>query len=602
MSFLNYFRGINFQTKILFLIFFDFFLILCSSFLTEIIYLGYVPQIANALFLYIILAILFYSIFSFYFKIYKQLNRFFGLYLLQNIFIVTVLIIVFLYSSKIIYDFRYLNANFIILQNLLFLFLIVLSRITIQKLYFHETNLKKNKINTIIFGAGNDGINLYRRLKNSSKYNFVGFVDEDINKIGRFADDLKIYSLSGIFSLKKKINISKCYLCIPSATSLKFKELEQIFKTNKIQLEDLKKNISNNYNLPSEINGNNKIDNLGYVKSFLENKTALVTGAAGSIGQEICVQLKNLNVRKIYCLDSNEYSLAKLKKKIESLNFENFEYVLLDLTNKNLLDNFFKTNKIDIVFHAAAHKHVDIVEENIIYSCGNNLKSILNTLEACSASQIKNFVFISTDKAVRPSNVMGLSKRCGELLTYYYSQKDTNNNYCSVRFGNVIGSSGSLLEILRKQVYDGGPITLTDKKATRYFMTISDAVSLVLKSTSLKKNGKILVLNMGKPINIYELIKSFLKENNLSEKNLSDREDKKSVEIKIIGLRKGEKLHEELFYDDKFEKCDEMIFSENINKKYANFDLKKFDDEFNHFLQTNSSSDVIKFLKNFSDL
>ena len=274
----------------------------------------------------------------------------------------------------------------------------------------------------------------------------------------------------------------------------------------------------------------------------------------------------------------------------------------MDLTNKDLLDNFFHSKQIDIVFHAAAHKHVDIVEENINYSCRNNLKSILNVLKACNSSNIKNFVFVSTDKAVRPTNIMGLTKRCGELITYYFSQKNLSNNYCSVRFGNVIGSSGSLLEILRKQVHDGGPITLTDKKATRYFMTISDAVSLVLKSTSLKKNGKILVLNMGKPINIYQLIKSFLKENSLSENNFSDPQVKNSIEIKTIGLRKGEKLHEELFYDDKYEKCDDMIFSENIDEKYSKIDLDKFEKELNDFINANSNIEVRQFLKTFANL
>ena len=602
MRFLNFFRQINLQTKILLLLLFDFFLIASSSFLTEIIYLGYIPILANALFLYIFIYVISYSFFSYFFKVYKQLNRFFGIYYLQNVFLAISLSSLSLFLFKFIYDFRYLNLNFVILQSLTFLILITILRVFIQKLYFHNSKSDQNKFNTIIFGAGSEGINLYRRLKINSNYNFVAFVDEDINKIGRFADGLQVYSISGIQLLTKKINITKCFLCIPSASSLKLKEIVQTLKSNNIEVIELKKNETDYYNLPTEINRSNKLKDLTHVLRFIENKTAVVTGAAGSIGQEICTQLKNLNVKKIYCLDSNEYSLARLKKKIESLNLKNFEYVLLDLTNKDLLDAFFQSKKIDIVFHAAAHKHVDIVEDNIEYSCRNNLKSIMNTLEACKISKVKNFVFISTDKAVRPTNIMGLTKRCGELITYNYSQMDTTNNYCSVRFGNVIGSSGSLLEILRKQVYDGGPITLTDKKASRYFMTISDAVSLVLKSTSLKKNGKILVLNMGNPINIYELVKSFLKENNLREKETSKFKDKDSIEIKIIGLRKGEKLHEELFYDKNYEKCDEMIFSESIPNKFANLDLKKFENELDKFISTSSGSDIKQFLKTFANL
>lgn len=602
MTFLDFFRKINYQAKILLLVLFDFFLIVASSFLTEIIYLGYVPLAANALILYIFLYIVIYLILSHLFKVYKQLNRFFGIYYLQNISKVISLVVIFLFVFKIIYDFRYLNINFIVLQNLLFLILVFVSRIFIQKLYFHNSSFNKEKINTIIFGAGFEGINLYRKLQNNSNFNFIAFVDEDINKIGRFADDLQIYSIAGIQLLSKNLKISKCFICIPSASSLKLKELTQLLKSYQIEVIDINKNQISLYNLPNEINGNNKIDNLNYVQKFLQNRNALVTGAAGSIGQEICMQLRNLNVKKIYCLDSNEYGLAKLKKKIESLNLNNFEYALLDLSNKDLVNAFFNTNEVDIVFHAAAHKHVDIVEENIVYSCQNNLKSIINTLDACNQHKIKNFVFISTDKAVRPSNVMGLTKRCGELITYYYSQKEKSNNYCSVRFGNVIGSSGSLLEILRKQIYDGGPVTLTDKMASRYFMTISDAVSLVLKSTALKKNGKILVLNMGKPINIYSLIKSFLKENNLIEKNSNESDQKKSIEIKIIGLRKGEKLHEELFYDENREKCDDMIFSENIGKKFADINLLEFNQKLNQLIKKSSSSEIKIFLKSFADL
>ena len=491
MSYLNFFRQVNYQTKILLLFLFDVFLISISSFLTEIIYLGYVPRLANALFLYIFVYVIFYSFFSYFFKVYKQLNRFFGIYYLQNVFLVITSVSLSLILFKFIFDFRYLNLNFIILQGLVLLILITISRVFIQRLYFHKTENGQNKYNTLIFGAGSEGINLYRRLKINSDYNFIAFIDEDINKIGRFADDLQVYSISGIQYLKKKINISKCFVCVPSASSLKLREIGQILNYNNIEVVELNKNKIENYNLPIEIKRSNILKDSTNVQSFIENKTALVTGAAGSIGQEICTQLKNLNAKKIYCLDSNEYSLAKLKKKkIESLKLKNFEYILLDLTNKDLLDNFFHSKQIDIVFHAAAHKHVDIVEENINYSCRNNLKSILNVLKACNSSNIKNFVFVSTDKAVRPTNIMGLTKRCGELITYYFSQKNLSNNYCSVRFGNVIGSSGSLLEILRKQVHDGGPITLTDKKATRYFMTISDAVSLVLKSTSLKKMVK----------------------------------------------------------------------------------------------------------------
>ncbi|MDB3983189.1 SDR family NAD(P)-dependent oxidoreductase, partial [Candidatus Pelagibacter sp.] len=503
-----------------------------------------------------------------------------------------------LYLLNYFYSIRYFNLNFIILQNLLLFLIIFLSRILLQKIYFHNFKAKKN-INVIIFGAGSYGVNLYQNLKHDNEFNCIGFVDEDNNKIGRYADDLKIFSIQDIILLSKRDKIQKCYLCIPSASSFKIRQISNIFKKNDIEIIQTK-NDENNYKLPNEINKFDKMNLVDFVDIEFKNKTALVTGAAGSIGQEICFQLNTLNIEKIYCMDSNEYSLASLKKKAQTLNIKNFEFILLDLTNKELLTNFFEKNKIDIIFHAAAHKHVDIVEENITYSCKNNLLSILNILNLSNIFDVNNFIFISTDKAVRPSNVMGLTKRCGEILTYFYSQKNSNKNYSSVRFGNVIGSSGSLLEILKRQISNGGPITLTDKRASRFFMTISDAVSLVLKGAALKINGKILVLNMGNSINIYDLIKSFLKENKLTEKNLQNKDG--DIEVKLIGLRKGEKLHEELFYSENYIKQDKMIFSESIDEKYRNINILEFEKNLKEKIINNSESDIQSFLKDFANL
>lgn len=598
MSFINKIKNLNFNLKILILIVFDFFLIFFSSYFTEIIYLSYIPKIANSLLLYVGVSIFFFSFYTYLYKFYIQLNRFFGIYYIQKIFFVVLSISISTYLFNYLYSNRYFNLNFIILQNLLLFLSIFFSRIVLQKIYFHNFKLKKN-INVVIFGAGSYGVNLYQNLKHNNEFNLIGFVDEDNNKIGRFVDNLKIFSIQDIILLSKSDKIQKCYLCIPSASSFKIRQISNIFQKNNIEIVQTKSN-ENNYKLPSEINKFNKMNLVDFADIEFKKKYALVTGAAGSIGQEICFQLNTLNMEKIYCLDSNEYSLASLKKKAQSLNIKNFEFILLDLTNKELLSNFFEKNKIDIIFHAAAHKHVDIVEENIKYSCKNNLLSILNILNLSNIFDVSNFIFISTDKAVRPSNVMGLTKRCGEILTYFYSQKNLKKNYSSVRFGNVIGSSGSLLEILKRQISNGGPITLTDKRASRYFMTISDAVSLVLKSASLKINGKILVLNMGDPINIYELIKSFLRENKLIEKNLQNKDG--DIEVKLIGLRKGEKLHEELFYSENYMKQDEMIFSEDIDVKHKNINILEFEKTLKEKIIKGTENEIQSFLKDFTNL
>lgn len=597
MDFLQKIKIIKYEFKIFLLIILDIFILFCSVYLTEIIYLGYISPLAKSLILYFIFLIVYYFIFAYVLKLYKQLNRFFGLYNIQNLLILITFVSISLFLTNKLINLRYLNLNFIILQNLIFLILFAVFRIFLQRIYFKNINFLKNKINAIIFGAGVDGINFYRTSKKLNKYNIVGFVDEDKNKIGRYLDALKIYSLSEILRNSFKKDISMCFLCIPSASSFKLKEINSILKKNNIETENINLLNEKKYNLPFEINKKNKITNIYNLKNDFINKSVLVTGSAGTIGQEICIQLNSLNVKKIYCLDNNEYNISKLKKKIENLELKNFELVLLDLTNIDLLKKFFIDKKIDIVFHAAAYKHVDIVEENISFAVRNNIYSTINLLKICDSCNIKEFIFISTDKAVRPTNVMGLTKRVGEIITYLFSQKNNDRNYSVVRFGNVIGSSGSLLEILRKQVADGGPITLTDPNATRYFMTISDAVRLVIKSSTLKKNGIISVLNMGNSINIYSLIKNFLKENNLSEKNLENKAG--DIIIKVIGLRKGEKLHEELFYDKKKKINDDLIFFEEISNKYLGIDLEVFQKDLELNLYSKTDDEIKIFLKNF---
>jgi FlaA1/EpsC-like NDP-sugar epimerase len=219
---------------------------------------------------------------------------------------------------------------------------------------------------------------------------------------------------------------------------------------------------------------------------------------------------------------------------------------------------------------------VDIVEENPIFAAKNNILGTWNVLQASLKFNVKNFVFISTDKAVNPINIMGMTKKCGEVLTGYFSSLvHKNQNFCSVRFGNVIGSSGSFVQVLKEQVASGGPITITDKRASRYFMTISDAVHLVIQAISLRDNGNTFVLKMDEPVNIYEMVKKFLSENNL--KILDKNNPSGDIQIKFIGLRQGEKLHEELFQNNNISQTsNNLILVEKNRYKLTDKNLIKF--------------------------
>ena len=589
--------SIELKYKIIFLILFDVGVVAFSSIAAEYIALGYFSAISRSLLLYIFIISPVSIAYLYFFKIYKILNRYFGLDFIQKLLLATALSALTIFLFKYIYNFRNLNFNFIFLQSSLFFILIFFSRFTIKLIYFYEKNLDKNKEHCVIFGAGAAGVSFHRNLKNNKKYLPIAFIDEDLNKISRYIDNLQIISLSTFFANSKNWNIKKCFICAPSASSFKVKQIEKQFFQENIEVVKMNNDDHKIIKIPIALKNHNKINHNKFIQeSKFLGKNIIVTGAAGSIGQEICFQLHNLKINKIYCIDSSEYNLSVLKRRAESLNIKNFEFILLDITRENLLKIFFEHKEIDIVFHAAAHKHVDLVEDNILYAVYNNLIGLINILELSLSKSIKNFVFISTDKAVNPSNIMGLTKRCGEILVNYFAKKSTND-YRSVRFGNVIGSSGSLLEILKSQIAAGVPFTITDKRASRYFMTISDAVTLVLKSSTLEEKGKVFVLNMGDPINIYKLMQNFLIENNLSEKTFLNNGD---VEIKEVGLRKGEKLHEELFYGQRESICDNLIFTEKVSAT-KHEKIEHFIKNLENAIHTKNEDDLKKYLLTVCD-
>ncbi len=560
-NFLEDLRFLPRKYKKLLLIISDFFLIILSSFACEFILIGYFPPISRSLLLYILIAIVLLTLISLYKNNYSFATRYFDTTAISSILFSSILLVLILFFFSQVVNFRYFNFNFIITQNLIFIFFTVSARIFFKYILYQYDYNKKNKSKCLIFGASTEGIKFFR--KNINNYDILGFVDEDINKIGTIIENKKVYSIAEVKKIIQKNKISKVYICATSISEFKKNEILSIFNNYKIDVE-FPEFDQNNF-----FKDDDKID-YGKFENYFDNKTILITGCAGSIGQEIFLRLLNLNVNKIIGIDKNEETLASLKinlKKNKSTK-DNYSLKLIDICNIENCSSVFKNYKFDIIFHAAAYKHVDIVEENPSTAIYNNVIGLNNILELSDNYKVENFVFVSTDKAVYPSNIMGSTKRLGEIMTKYYKNL-TKKKYISVRFGNVIGSSGSLLQILKSQLASGGPITLTHPEATRYFMTIKEAVSLVLKSTTINDDGDIYVLKMGDPINIYSLMKQFLKNNNLSEKS----DNKNGIEIRIIGLRPGEKLHEELFYNHAKKTNTNTILKENILIKISNRDI-----------------------------
>ena len=519
----------------------------------------------------------------YFFNTYSEFTKFFDyqniLKILISLFLTSLFLIVLSYfavdNSKIF--FRFLNTKILTLYSATFIFLNISLKIFVKYFLFNNKyrGASKKLKNYVIYGAGQTGMELKKLLQNYSNTQILYFVDDDKNKIGRTVDGIKVMSPKLLDTEKQKIDL--VLICMPSASSFEIKKIEKnisnlsLDNKNISSLEDYLSNDTTkkviNFDHNTILNQNFSED---LKKKFL-NKKVIVTGAGGTIGKELMFQISRLKVKELIAIDFNELNLSLLKKDFDNISNENnlvkFFY-LINLCNDDLLKKIIKKHNPDFIFHAAAYKHVDVVEMNPIEAIYNNLISLTNILECTKDQNNLTFIFVSTDKAVNPINYMGRSKRMGELIVCSMNKINPNNNYSCVRFGNVIGSSGSLIPILNEQISKRGPITITDKNATRYFMTVQDAVNLTIETSNMENRGLINVLNMGKPINIYSMVMKILNDSNIE---IYNEKKKKGLKVDFIGLRPGEKLHEELFHSNEILKsANEKIFKENCSVDISN--------------------------------
>ena len=455
-----------------------------------------------------------------------------------------------------------------IIQPFLFFFIFISSRLVASYLLidlFENSKNNKNRPIALIYGAGNSGSQLVKSLNKNKEIEVVGFLDDDINLSGRVLNGIKIFSPLEIKSLVVSKKVTHILLALPSA-----KRNERLKIINKINQSKINVSIKT---LPSlldivegkvaisdirdldidDILGRNQVEpDIKLLSKNTTNKKILITGAGGSIGQEICRQIIKLKPSTIILFDNNEYSLYSIHSEIENmiskLNIENVILIPLlgSVQDKNLILNIMNNLKPDTVYHVAAYKHVPMVEHNVIEGIKNNLFGTINTFESAVKSNVSDFVLVSTDKAVRPTNIMGASKRLAELCVQGINKDKINSKLklSIVRFGNVIDSSGSVIPKFRKQIQNGGPVTLTHKDVTRYFMTIPEAAQLVIQAGAISDGNDLFVLDMGKPVKISDLLQKIIKLSGLIVKD--EKKPDGDIEIKIIGLRPGEKLYEEL--------------------------------------------------------
>ena len=428
----------------------------------------------------------------------------------------------------------------------------------------HEIIWQSRPVVTMVVGAGAAGYMLVREMKNSKHLNrkVPCIIDDDPNKIGTYLQGIPIVGRKAdIPAMAKKYNIEEIIIAIPTLKDEKRHELLEICQETACKIKMLP-GIYQMVNQEIDVSmlrdvsiedllGREPVDlHMDTIGSYITGKVIIVTGGGGSIGSEICRQAalhdpKQLIIVDIY--ENNAYNIQlELKKNYPNLNLET---LIASVRDKKRIEDIFETYHPDIVYHAAAHKHVPLMEDSPDEAIKNNVLGTYNVASAANKYHVKKMVLISTDKAVRPTNVMGASKRICEMIIQMFAQISPTE-YAAVRFGNVLGSNGSVIPIFRQQIKNGGPVTVTHPDIIRYFMTIPEAVNLVLQCGAYAKGGEIFILDMGEPVKILDLAKKMIR--------LSGHVPGEDIKIEFTGLRPGEKLYEELLIDN-----DNLVETEN---------------------------------------
>ncbi len=457
---------------------------------------------------------------------------------------------------------QHISGKYIIPHTIIFIeflattFGMVSSRLIYKAMWMEMKNPSREKRSVIIFGAGESGLITKRTLDRDAgtKYKVIAFIDDDVSKHGRKLEGTTIYGSEKLPELLKKNDVAQVILSIQTISAARRQEIIELCLENnarvltvppvqnwingelsfrqirKVRIEELLERD------PIELHEDN-------IRKQLKGKNILVTGAAGSIGSELVRQIAKYEPGLLILLDNAESPLHDLQMELsDSIGKLNFEVVIGDIRSKERMENVFKTFRPQLVYHAAAYKHVPMMENNPSESILTNVLGTKITADLAVQYKVEKFVMISTDKAVNPTNVMGASKRIAEIYTQALNNKiGTNTKFITTRFGNVLGSVGSVIPRFRQQIENGGPVTITDPEITRYFMTIPEACRLVLEAGCMGNGGEILIFDMGKSVKIIDLAKKMIQ---LSGLTLG-----RDIEIVTTGLRPGEKLYEELLND-----------------------------------------------------
>ena len=431
---------------------------------------------------------------------------------------------------------------------------------------YYRQLMTRQKSRVLIYGAGEAGRQLAQALINGAEFHPSGFLDDDKTLQGSVILGRAVYAPERVAELIEDHNAERVLLAIPSAS-------RSTRKTILEQLEPLPVLVQTIPGMADVVTGDAKIDELQPVRiedllgrdpvtpneslmqSNITDKTVMVTGAGGSIGSELCRQIVELKPKSLLLYELSEPALYYIHEELQQLAPELPIYPFVgSVQQRKTLKSVLQTHPVDTIYHAAAYKHVPMVEHNVVEGVRNNVFGTWYCAQAALNAGVEKFVLVSTDKAVRPTNVMGASKRMAELVLQGLANSGSKTSFCMVRFGNVLGSSGSVVPKFREQIESGGPVTLTHPDITRYFMTIPEAAQLVIQAGAMGDNGDVFVLDMGEPVRIYDLASKMVRLMGLTLRN--DHNPDGDIEIKITGLRPGEKLYEELLIGENPERTE----------------------------------------------
>lgn len=529
------------------------------------------------------LSIGFYLFYGSLFKVFTRINRYTNLREIIAIFgslsasdVSSILILLFIN--------RQYSLRLVIFAYLLSLLLIIGSRL-IWRIYIETKNMRyvsaDSAKNTLIVGAGEGGRILYNSFlgsKTAQDIQVVGFVDDDPNKRNTYLSGKKVLgALKDIPELIEKYDIQMVTIAIPSLSRKKLRRIFELVESAHVKVNTMPsiEELASGKISVSKLKTIDVVDLLGRdevkldiesIKDQITDKVILVTGAGGSIGSEICRQIIQFNPAKLLLLGHGENSIYLIDRELRT-HHQNCPTeivpIIADIQDREKINEIMEQYHPDIVYHAAAHKHVQLMEYNPKEAVKNNIFGTKNVAEAAKAAKVKNFVMVSTDKANNPPNVMGSTKRIAEMIVTGLNEEGCTK-FSAVRFGNVLGSRGSVIPVFREQIAKGGPITVTDFRMTRYFMTIPEASRLVIQSGALAKGGEIFILDMSEPVKIVDLAKNMIRLSGYSEDE---------IEIIETGIRPGEKLYEELLLDK--ERNDEAVYEKIFVGNIKGYSIQK---------------------------